>query len=455
MSALKSLMAGFFILSVLSAPGVAGPIRPRTWQLTYWAPNQGPPPVPVQPTSGSLAQVPSAPSATVGNRAPVTLAPQITTVVPSTVPPTSVPDISIPAPAGIPTIAKMSAAPLRSTPTSSTPVAPAAVTPSASAARSTSAVITQPETPPLPTPAPVVPIATTPISIAPPAAPAPVQAVAMAPSAPAQASAPTLSNIPAIAPMAATAAVSAPAPPAITTAQPPPAPSADAFVNFGNGPYPEANLITTGNAQPWYNSTQVATLFGGQPTDQQRADFTNTVIQRVEQTFQLSGVPVHLTTDPTVSAAHTLSLVSHTGSSQVSNAIGMTDVGSNGFSFVDPIAGGANSVDQLEWVVAHNIAHELMLAFGVPETHDKTGNYIDALNANWSMLIDPQATFSAGATTDLLSRNFLSMPGSSNQPGLQLITPQPVPEPATWLAWMGILAVGAMVRGRLSAKKSV
>ena len=34
-------------------------------------------------------------------------------------------------------------------------------------------------------------------------------------------------------------------------------------------------------------------------------------------------------------------------------------------------------------MVAHNVCHELMLAFGVPEVYDNTGNFIDATIANW------------------------------------------------------------------------
>ena len=41
---------------------------------------------------------------------------------------------------------------------------------------------------------------------------------------------------------------------------------ADANLNLGSGPYPLESTITTGNAQPWYNSSQIASFFGGQPT---------------------------------------------------------------------------------------------------------------------------------------------------------------------------------------------
>ncbi|MBV8315215.1 MAG: hypothetical protein JOZ53_09780, partial [Planctomycetaceae bacterium] len=44
----------------------------------------------------------------------------------------------------------------------------------------------------------------------------------------------------------------------------------DAFVNLGSGPYADASTLTSGNAQPWYNSPQVANLFGGTPTAQQQ-----------------------------------------------------------------------------------------------------------------------------------------------------------------------------------------
>ena len=118
-------------------------------------------------------------------------------------------------------------------------------------------------------------------------------------------------------------------------------------------------------------------------------------MQRVQQTFQLSGISISLTENPAASALHTMSLVSNSSSAAFPGAIGTTDLGANGLSFIDPMAQAAQSVDQLEWIVAHNISHELMLAFGVGENYDQTGNYIDARNANFSMLIDPNATFSA------------------------------------------------------------
>ncbi len=168
---------------------------------------------------------------------------------------------------------------------------------------------------------------------------------------------------------------------------------AQAFINVGNGPYPLAGAITTGGAQAWFNSSQLTSLFGGHPTTQQIQSFDNTILQRVQQTFSQSGVSVSLTENPNVPALHTISLVSGTASSTLSSAIGMTQVGSNGFSFIDQIAPSAHSVDQLEWIVAHNISHELMLAFGVPENYDTTGNFIDSKVANWAMMVNPDSTF--------------------------------------------------------------
>jgi hypothetical protein len=243
----------------------------------------------------------------------------------------------------------------------------------------------------------------------------------------------TVSSAPASAPLTVQAAPEPAAPwPVAAAPVAAPRPAVDAFINLGAGPYPEAGVITTGNAQPWYNSPQITGLFGGPPTAQQQSDFASAVLQRVEQTFQLSGVPVRLTTDPSVTAAHTLSLVSNTAPKLDPVAIGMTDVGGSGFSFIDQEAKSAQTLDQLQWIVAHNIAHELMLAFGVPENHDQTGNFIDARNASWAMMTSPTSTFSAGATQALLASNFDSATGAQ---GAQDIGPQPVPEPAAWVLW--------------------
>lgn len=283
------------------------------------------------------------------------------------------------------------------------------------------AVPAQPAMPPAPiAPAPQVQPAPTPV--------VPVYQASLTPAAsdqPAIVSAPPAAPVPAPTPVVTAAPFTAP----VSPSQP-----ADAFVNLGNGPYPNSGQLTTGNAQAWYNSSQIVGLFGGHPTAQQQAAFDSAVVQRVEQTFQLSGVPVTLTTDPNAPAAHTLSVVSNTANGSIPNAIGMTYLGGNGFNFIDQAAHAAQSVDQLEWIVAHNVSHELMLAFGVGENFDKSGNYIDARNANLSMMLDPNASFSPAASQALLQNDFTAnnsmVTGSYAQ-----VLPAPVPEPATVVLW--------------------
>lgn len=228
----------------------------------------------------------------------------------------------------------------------------------------------------------------------------------------------------------------------VPSAPAPSGPVVDGFINLGNGPYPAASAIASGSPQAWYNSPQVANLFGGTPTAQQQASFDNTVLQRVEQTFQQSGVPITLTTNPSVAAAHTLSVVSNSSSIPFPNSIGTSTIGGNGFSFIDPIAKSASSVDQLEWIVAHNVSHELMLTLGVPEKYDQTGNYIDATNANYAMMTSASATFSPNAAS-ALNQAIANMNTTSGSAQLaQNLDAQPVPEPSTMLLWgLGALAL--------------
>ncbi len=174
--------------------------------------------------------------------------------------------------------------------------------------------------------------------------------------------------------------------------------------------------------------------------------------QRVEQTFSQSGVSVTLTDNPNVSALHTLSLVSNTASASLSSAIGMTQVGASGFSFIDKIAPSAQSVDQLEWIVAHNISHELMLAFGVPENYDQTGTYVDSKVASWSMMVSPSSTFSpaaAAAITQALASQNTAV--SASRLGAQEFGT--VPEPTTMAIW-ALAGAAALFTQRVRARKS-
>ena len=242
------------------------------------------------------------------------------------------------------------------------------------------------------------------------------------------------------APASAPAAVSAPINVAAPTGR------YDAFVNLGSAPFPDASNLTMGGApQGWAasNSASVLNVFGGHPTAQQQADFNSAVLQRVEQTFQLAGVHVNLTDNPNAQAAHTLSVVSNTTSAW-GPLLGLTNIGGNGFDFIDQAAKSANSVDQLEWLVAHNVSHELMLAFGVGENYDKSGQYIDAEMANLGMMVNPTATFSQGAAAALLASGSLGSNGSTGGAFAQQVSGQPVPEPTTIAVW-AFAAIGVVV----------
>jgi hypothetical protein len=219
----------------------------------------------------------------------------------------------------------------------------------------------------------------------------------------------------------------------------------DAYINLGNGPYSEASSLTTGNPQPWYNSPAVASAFGGTPTAQLESSFAQSVLADIQHTFQISGLSISLTSDPNTPALHTLSEVS--GASYPSNtaAIGITDVGANGFGFIDKLS-YATTPEQLAWAVAHNLSHELMHALGVANHPDSTGNYIDAASATWQLLTDPNAKFSPEAVQLLsqllapgVSSNSLSASGAQLFHGLNIdgaeILATPVPEPSTIGIW--------------------
>jgi hypothetical protein len=306
------------------------------------------------------------------------------------------------------------------------PVAAAHSAPAATAPAATAAYVAPPMTTMALQATSVAPPATPAAPPATPASPPTVQAAPIQPTmAPTQS---LIANVPVAQPVQAFAAAA----PALSTSTG----AVDAFINLGNGPYPLANSITTGGAQAWYNSSQVTSLFGGQPTAQQIQSFDNAILSRVQQTFSQSGVGVTLTDNPTVPAVHTLSLVSNTSSASLSSAIGMTQVGASGFSFIDHSASSAQSVDQLEWIVAHNISHELMLAFGVPENYDQSGNYIDSKLASWAMMVSPTSTFSpaaAAALNQALSSE--SATPTATQLGAQSLNDTQVPEPTTLAVW--------------------
>jgi hypothetical protein len=221
-----------------------------------------------------------------------------------------------------------------------------------------------------------------------------------------------------------------------------------AFINLGGGPYPNQAAITTGNAQPWYDSSQLTQFFGGQPNQSQIANFDAAINADVESAFQQSGVPLSLVYTPGA-AAHTLSVVSNTASLAFPGAIGTSQIGANGFTFIDAIAPYAQSLNQLEWIVAHNISHELMLTFGVGENYDTTGNYIDARMANWSMIINPNSTFSPAAAAAL--RAAMNPLPTDFTVYAQMINPMSAPEPTTWALW-GLATATLLWRQRRKAR---
>ena len=245
--------------------------------------------------------------------------------------------------------------------------------------------------------------------------------------------------------------------PSISTASAPAA--ADAYINFGGGPYAEASSLTTGSGQPWYTSPAVEKFFGGQePNAAQQDAFESSVLQNVQSTFlQSGGLNPSITTDPSVRANHTMSVVSNTSYGPNPNAIGITNVGGDGFSFIDKLD-GARTLSDLEWALAHNISHELMHSFGVAAHDDQTGQFLDAATATWPVLTDPHTTFSQKAIDDMKSSNFDRNSLASFSTGQQEIDGDleiaavPVPEPSTCLLWAGVLAGVAMARHRLNKR---
>lgn len=244
----------------------------------------------------------------------------------------------------------------------------------------------------------------------------------------------------------------------LSPAAPTPASSTfDALINFGTGPYAAADHLTGGGATAWYNSPVVQNLYGGRmPTAAEQASFTQSVLADVKQTYLEAGLDVSLTTDPNSSAAHTMSVVSGAGFPGNDKAIGISDMGGDGFSFVDKFT-DAKNLDQLEVSMAKNIAHELMHSFGV-DHHDKSGQYLDAPSNTWSLLYDRNTTFGPEATADLAKANFLSRYDSMALAGLQeaghdhdAMEVQAVPEPTTIALW-SLAAIGAISYRRRTKK---
>lgn len=261
-------------------------------------------------------------------------------------------------------------------------------------------------------------------------------------------------------------------PPSPQTIAPPPPPaprevtpaaSYDAFVNFGTAPYAGQGTLASGEARPWFTSDSVTKAYGGAPSAQQVQDFSKTVLDRVASTFEKSGLTVNLTSDPNASAPHMLSVASGLSSTSNPNAVGISSVGRDGFSFIDKL-GYAKSADELMWAVAHNVAHELMHAFGAGHYDEPGGKNLDAPMANWALLTDPEARFGSAAIAEM-TRN-LRQGGLASRYGISLqemgqewdassVQYQtlgahglPVPEPATLALWGTMAGLGCVLRAR-------
>jgi hypothetical protein len=233
----------------------------------------------------------------------------------------------------------------------------------------------------------------------------------------------------------------------------------DALINMGSGPYPLSDQLLSGRPEAWYQSPVVQSVYGGTPSADQQRNFEQDVLQKVQQTYANNGIGLNLTTDPNAGAGRTISVVSGASYASMNDAAGITSMNSDGFSFIDKLNNVSN-VNDLEWAVARNVAHELMHSFDVAH-HDTTGQFLDSAVANWNMLLDPNTKFSDAAVADLknklaggtdmnsspdaigfLGQHIVSSKTCSHCLAAQTILPQPVPEPATIAIWVVGLAVG-------------
>ena len=74
----------------------------------------------------------------------------------------------------------------------------------------------------------------------------------------------------------------------------------------------------------------------------------------------------------------------------------------------------------------------------------QTGSFIDAKNANWSMMISPNSTFSTAAAQAINQALQAASSSVGTSPLAQYVSPQAAPEPTTVLAWgLGLLALAA------------
>jgi hypothetical protein len=243
-----------------------------------------------------------------------------------------------------------------------------------------------------------------------------------------------------------------PAPPTISRPEP-----ADAFLNFSDGPFPAADSLAEGDPVAWYRSPVVTELLGRAPSTQEKEGFKAEVLAKVESSFRKSGIDVDLTTEAGP-AAHTLSVVSGALGKGNPEAIGIADIGGDGFTFLDNFETDAiDSIDDLETAVANNVSHELMHTFGL-DFHDDSGETIDSGTIRWDLLTDEDLSFSEDAVALLSSADFQRRWDDLTLAGAQMAShghgcschpngAHATPEPATLAMW-GITLAGVAWSGR-------
>jgi hypothetical protein len=97
------------------------------------------------------------------------------------------------------------------------------------------------------------------------------------------------------------------------------------------------------------------------------------------------------------------------------------------------------------------VAHELMHAFGGSH-HDTTGQYLDTAVINWSLLTNPNTTFGPDSVHELSALDFqargngLGTSGAEVLEAAEMLSPAPVPEPATLLGWGLAISTGLAAR---------
>ncbi len=186
----------------------------------------------------------------------------------------------------------------------------------------------------------------------------------------------------------------------------PPPTTVDALLNFDEGPYPAAERLISGDPGPWHESEVVHSILGRVPSAEERSSFQEDVLEMVEENFESGGLEISLS-DSSTSAAHTISIVSGAVASSSENAIGIADIGGDGFTLIDAFDPSAiGDFDALKTAVANNVSHELMHAFGVADHFHDTGGDLDAGLLDWEYLVDDNTSFSDEAIAELASVDF-------------------------------------------------